>query len=147
MTRSSLESPCLCLYFCKAVYKKACSGEDTGYRKEHDHRQPGSAGRPGGAMETKNGVMAVLADGAGKEFGGRIASRIAVDTCMDIFGDFNAFHNPQYYFRKAFHSANLEILKALGDENRGSASVGCVFVASGYVETIVGLQWRELMKL
>lgn len=86
-----------------------------------------------GAMETKNGVMAVLADGAGKEYGGRIASRIAVDTCMDIFGDFNAFHNPQYYFRKAFHCANLEILKALGDENRGSASAGCVFVASGYL--------------
>lgn len=86
-----------------------------------------------GTMETKNGVMAVLADGAGKEYGGRIASRIAVDICMEIFGDFNAFHNPQYYFRRAFHCANLEILKALGDENRGSASAGCVFLAAGYL--------------
>lgn len=86
-----------------------------------------------GTMETQNGVMAVLADGAGKEYGGRIASRIAVDVCMDIFGDCNAFHNPQYYFRKAFHCANLEILKVLGDENRGSASVGCVFLAAGYL--------------
>ena len=67
-----------------------------------------------GTAETSAGVMAVLADGAGKAYGGRIASRIAVDTCIDIFKDYNAFHNPQHYFRKAFHCANREILKALG---------------------------------
>ncbi|RKJ65149.1 PP2C family protein-serine/threonine phosphatase [Roseburia sp. 1XD42-69] len=86
-----------------------------------------------GTMETKAGVLAVLSDGAGREYGGRIASRIAVDTCMDLFGDYNAFHNPQYFFRKSFHNANLEILKALGDENRGSASLGCVLLAAGYL--------------
>lgn len=86
-----------------------------------------------GTMETKNGVMAALADGAGKEYGGRIAGRIAVDVCMDIFEDYNAFHNPQYYFRKAFRCANSEILKAMGDENRGSASLGCVVFAAGYL--------------
>lgn len=84
-----------------------------------------------GTAETSAGVMAVLADGAGKAYGGRIASRIAVDICIDIFKDYNAFHNPQHYFRKAFHCANREILKALGDENRGTASVGCVLVSKG----------------
>ena len=86
-----------------------------------------------GDMTTAAGVMAVLADGAGKAYGGRIASRTAVDTCIDIFSDYNAFHNPQYFFRKAFHRANKEILKALGDDSRGSASVGCVIVRAGFL--------------
>ncbi len=84
-------------------------------------------------MTTAAGVMAVLADGAGKTYGGRIAGRIAVDTCADIFRDYNAFNNPQYYFRKAFHCANREILKAVGDENRGTASAGCVLLREGYL--------------
>lgn len=86
-----------------------------------------------GCAETAAGILAVLADGAGKAYGGRIASRIAVDTCMDIFKDYNAFHNPQYFFRKAFHRANKEILKALGDDSRGSASLGCAMVREGFL--------------
>ncbi len=85
------------------------------------------------AMETAAGIMAVLADGAGQAYGGRIASKIAVETCMDIFKDYNAFNNPQYYFRKAYNCANKEILKALGDERRGSASVGCVLICQGFL--------------
>ena len=85
------------------------------------------------SMETEAGVMAVLADGAGQAYGGRIASKIAADTCLDIFKDYNAFNNPQYYFRKAYHCANKEILKALGDERRGSASVGCVLIRQGFL--------------
>lgn len=85
------------------------------------------------AMETGAGTMAVLADGAGQAYGGRIASKIAVDTCVDIFKDYNAFNNPQYYFRKAYNCANKEILKALGDERRGSASVGCVLICQGFL--------------
>lgn len=84
-------------------------------------------------MSTDAGMMAVLADGAGKTYGGRIAARTAVETFQDIFGDYNAFNNPQYYFRKAFQCANREILKALGDENRGTASVGCALIRSGYL--------------
>lgn len=86
-----------------------------------------------GWVTTAAGTMAVLADGAGKTFGGRIASKLAVDTCLDIFQDYNAFHNPQYYFRKAFHAANKEILKVLEDETYGSASVGCVLIRDGYL--------------
>lgn len=86
-----------------------------------------------GVHTTEAGTMAVLADGAGKVFGGRIASRIAVDVCIEFFKDYNAFNNPQYYFRKAFHCANREILKAVEDESRGSASVGCIMIRSGYL--------------
>lgn len=85
------------------------------------------------SMSTDAGMMAVLADGAGKAYGGRIAARTAVDTFRDIFGDYNAFNNPQYYFRKAFQCANREILKVLGDENRGTASVGCALIRRGYL--------------
>jgi len=77
--------------------------------------------------------MAVLADGAGKTFGGRIASRLTVEVCREIFQDYNAFHNPQFYFRKAFHCANKEILKALENESHGSASVGCAMIRDGYL--------------
>ncbi len=84
-------------------------------------------------MSTDAGMMAVLADGAGKTYGGRIAAKAAVDTFTDIFRDYNAFNNPQYYFRKAFHCANREILKAVGDENRGSASAGCVLIRREYL--------------
>lgn len=86
-----------------------------------------------GMMTTDAGTMAVLADGAGKTFGGKIASKLAVETCLDIFQDYNAFNNPQYYFRKAFHTANKEILKTLEDETYGSASVGCVLIREGYL--------------
>lgn len=82
---------------------------------------------------TPAGVMAVLADGSGQTYGGRIAAKTATQTCIDIFHDYNAFHNPQYFFRKAFHSANREILKALGDEKRGRASVACVLIRQGFL--------------
>lgn len=99
-------------------------------------------------LRTDAGVMAVLADGAGKAYGGRIASRIAVDACTDIFKEYNAFNNPQYYFRKAFHCANKEILKVLGDERRGTASAGCVLIRQGFLYyALVGnikiCVWRE----
>lgn len=78
-------------------------------------------------METNAGILAVLADGMGKQYGGRIASRIAVDTFADIFHDYNAFDNPQYFFRKAFSGANREILNQV-DDQKGTASVAAILV-------------------
>lgn len=80
-----------------------------------------------GITETGEGTMAVLADGMGKQFGGKIAARTAVQVFLDMFEDKNAFYNPQYSFRKAFQGANREILNQL-DENQGSASVGAVMI-------------------
>lgn len=52
-----------------------------------------------GTLATQTGLVAVLADGMGKAYGARIASRTAVETFLDLFRDYNAFDNPQYYFR------------------------------------------------
>ena len=80
-----------------------------------------------GIAETEGGLMAVLADGMGKHYGGKIASRTAVNVFRDLFEDRNAFYNPQYSFRRAFQAANREILNQL-EENQGSASVGAVII-------------------
>lgn len=80
-----------------------------------------------GIAETEEGLMAVMADGMGKHYGGKIASRTAVEVFLDLFEDKNAFYNPQYSFRKAFQGANREILNQL-EENQGSASVGAVMI-------------------
>ncbi|WP_313152270.1 PP2C family protein-serine/threonine phosphatase [Lacrimispora sp.] len=80
-----------------------------------------------GFVESEEGLMAVLADGQGKHYGGKIASRTAVEVFQDIFRDNNAFYNPQYYFRKAFQGANREVLKQL-EENQGCASVAAVLI-------------------
>lgn len=80
-----------------------------------------------GMTESAEGTLAVLADGAGKQYGGKIAARLAVQVFIDMFEDQNAFYNPHYYFRKSFQGANREILNQL-EENQGSASVGAVLV-------------------
>lgn len=80
-----------------------------------------------GITETEEGLMAVLADGMGKHYGGKIASRMAVNVFRDLFEDRNAFYNPQYSFRKAFQAANREILNQL-EEEQGRASVGAVLI-------------------
>ena len=80
-----------------------------------------------GILETQEGVMAVLADGMGKHYGGKIASRAAVEVFKDIFDDGNAFYNPQYYLRKAFQGANREILSLIED-GYGQACVAAVLI-------------------
>ncbi len=86
-----------------------------------------------GTLATPAGLLAVLADGMGKTYGARIASRTAVETCLDLFRDYNAFDNPQYYFRKAFHAANRAILRELGDEGYGAASVGAAMIQDNWL--------------
>lgn len=82
------------------------------------------------ALVTSAGVLTVLADGMGRQFGGRIGSRIAVETFTELFKDYNAFDNPQYYFRKAFRVANNAILNA-ADEQRAGASVAAAMIRDG----------------
>lgn len=84
-------------------------------------------------LSTPSGLLIVLADGMGKAYGGRIASRLAVETFVDLFRDYNAFDNPQYYFRKAFAAANRAILNALENERRGAASVCAAMVRDGWL--------------
>lgn len=79
-----------------------------------------------GRLSTRDGVLLVLADGMGKSYGGKIASRIAVETFVDLFKEYKAFEKPQYYFRKAFNAANRIILDKL--DGRGSSNVAATVI-------------------
>ena len=78
--------------------------------------------------ESKPGTLMVVADGMGTAYGGRIAARTAVETFGEIFKSYTMLDNPKYFFKKALHSANHEILKALDNGQRGGASVGVAIV-------------------
>lgn len=80
-----------------------------------------------GICQSREGFLAVLADGMGKNYGGRISSRIAVDTMKDMFVQYQSSENPVYFFRKSFHIVNKEILKHL-DDGRGGASMGVILI-------------------
>lgn len=80
-----------------------------------------------GVSRTTQGLLAVLADGMGRNYGGKIAAKIAVNTIETIFTADNAFENPIYFFKRSFHAANREILKEL-DEGRGGASVAAAVI-------------------
>lgn len=80
-----------------------------------------------GVLDGKTGTLLVLADGMGKRYGGRIAGRIAVETFQDLFREYKAFENPQYYFRKAFNAANRAILNKV-EGGRGSSCVAAAMI-------------------
>jgi len=77
--------------------------------------------------ENRDGVMAILADGMGKAYGGSISSTIAVETALGLLEKENAFMNPQYFFQNVFRSANRRILDQL-DEGSGAASVSIALI-------------------
>lgn len=74
-----------------------------------------------GVKEARGGVLAVLADGMGKAYGGSVSSNLVVQTALELFDAENAFLNPQYYFQKTLRTANNRILDQL-DEGSGAAS-------------------------
>lgn len=80
--------------------------------------------------KNEQALLAVLADGMGKNLGGKIASKIAVDCFSDLFINFKDFSHPNYYFKRSFNLANKEILKML-DDGRGSAAVIAALIIEG----------------
>lgn len=79
---------------------------------------------------TGNGMLAVLADGMGKELGGKIAAKKVIEVLRELFQEYNALDHPVYFFQKAFQTANREVLK-LFDDGRGSAVVSAVLLREG----------------
>lgn len=75
----------------------------------------------------REGLLAVLADGMGKELGGKIAARKVTEIFADLFEEYNALDHPFYFFRKAFQAANREVLKIFED-GRGSAAATAVML-------------------
>ena len=72
------------------------------------------------------GIMAVLADGIGRENTGKVAAQVAADTVMDEFQPYQVLNNPEYLFRTAFLEAHSRVQRTIG-ERRGGASMGAVF--------------------
>ncbi len=85
-----------------------------------------------GVCQSAEGFMAVLADGMGKNYGGKISAGIAVDVMRDMFRLYKSSENPAYFFHKSFHRMNREILDKL-DDGRGGASVGAVLIKDNYL--------------
>lgn len=85
-----------------------------------------------GICQSAEGFLAVLADGMGRNYGGKVSSKIAVDTLKDMFAGYHSSENPAYFFQKAFHRVNREILDEL-DDGRGGASVGVVLIKDNYL--------------
>jgi len=84
-------------------------------------------------VKTKEGLLAVLADGMGKELGGKISARKVTEVFEELFKEYNAFDHPFYFFQKAFQTANREILK-LFDDGRGSAVASAVMLQESPVQ-------------
>lgn len=77
--------------------------------------------------KTKDGLLAVLADGMGRELGGKIAARKVTEVFSELFEEYNALDHPVYFFQKAFQTANREVLNLL-DDGRGSAVASAVML-------------------
>ncbi len=80
-----------------------------------------------GICQGPDAFLAVLADGMGKSYGGKVSSRIAVETLKDMFTCYQSAENPAYFFQRSFRMANSAILYEL-DDGRGGASVGAVLI-------------------
>ena len=85
-----------------------------------------------GACQSADGFLAVLADGMGKNYGGKVSAQIAVDTMKLLFEQYHSSENPAYFFRRAFHQVNREILEEL-DDGKGGASLGAVLIKDNYL--------------
>lgn len=55
-----------------------------------------------GICQSREGFLAVLADGMGKNYGGRVSSRMAVDILKEQFAEYRSVENPAYFFGNPF---------------------------------------------
>ena len=78
------------------------------------------------------GALLVLADGKGRSHGGKIAAKIACDTFLDLYSEYQSADKPQYYFRRAFNAANRKILNTL-DERQGYVSAAVAMVRKNFL--------------
>ncbi|WP_425448057.1 PP2C family protein-serine/threonine phosphatase [Dethiothermospora halolimnae] len=79
-----------------------------------------------GVLFLDKGIMAVLADGHGKNKIGKICSQLVVKIFEDMFKSEKSISNTKYFFKKTFNIANREILKALDDKSGGTSVVSAI---------------------
>ena len=100
-------------------------GHRTGFRQTCGTRQVQEDCHA--VKKTGKGIMAVLADGMGRNHCGAVSSSMTVETALDIFSQGDAFYNPNYFFQKTLHQANRRILDRL-DDGAGGASAALVLI-------------------
>ncbi len=74
------------------------------------------------------GILAVLADGIGKENTGQVCAQIGLDTVLDAYEPYRELHNPEYFFRTVFGEAHLRIQRTIG-VRYGGACLAAAFVS------------------
>lgn len=84
-------------------------------------------------IKSRDGLLAVMADGMGKELGGKIAARKVTEVFEELFQEYNVLDHPFYFFQKAFQTANREVLKLM-DDGRGSAVASAVMLQESPVQ-------------
>ena len=83
-------------------------------------------------LKTRAGVLAILADGIGRENTGRVCAQIALDAAADAYEPYEVLTNPEYLFRTVCREANARIQKTIG-ERRGGACLGLAFLGNGHL--------------
>lgn len=78
-------------------------------------------------FQSEAGIMAVLADGIGRENTGKVAAQVAADAIIDAYEPYHVLNNPEYLLRTAFREAHIRVQKTIG-ERRGGASLGVAFI-------------------
>lgn len=84
------------------------------------------------------GTLAVLADGFGKNRGGKISSKVAVNTFIDIFLNHRTSGKMEYFFNKAFSSSNREILNRINGNQGGTSLVSAAIIDGFLYYAMVG---------
>ena len=82
--------------------------------------------------KTRAGVLAILADGIGRENTGRVCAQIALDAAADAYEPYEVLTNPEYLFRTVCREANAGIQKTIG-ERGGGARLGLAFLGNGHL--------------
>ncbi|MGE7913081.1 PP2C family protein-serine/threonine phosphatase [Lysinibacillus xylanilyticus] len=83
--------------------------------------------------ETKNGTIAVLADGISGLANGRMASTVAVNTFIEEFKKLSGLNTLEKFFKEAAIASNHMIVENLNGSNGGTTLVAAVIDDNGFL--------------
>jgi len=83
--------------------------------------------------ETKDGTIAVLADGISGLANGRMASTVAVNTFIEEFKKLSGLNNLEKFFKEAAFTSNHMIVENLNGSNGGTTLVAAVIDDNGFL--------------
>lgn len=89
-------------------------------------------------VSARAGTMALVVDGRGKNKSGKLSSGLVMNVFTQLFEDEISISNVNYFFKKAFHITNREILKQLGDIEGGASVVAAIMIGNLLHYAVVG---------